>query len=355
MWSDGRNAQAIAYHAEAVAITERLGLGDLVAVQAYHGRGEAHFFNLEHVEAIRCFQRSIDLARRIGDKSYECENLMMIGHACLGHLGLGDYTQACATLEAALEIADRADLQWHIPPTRLGLACARGYLGDYAAAVDDMRQTIAALERSKLPRYQLMAYEMRASLLLELDLNAQALEVSQHGRALASSARITWWRARREGTHAIARMRLGDLDVGAALGEALRWARENDERSQMVRCLEGSAELASRRGDVAACTAAAEEMVALATGAQMPELEARGRFWHGQALAAAGKRGAAIEQLELAERGAEKIGRVRLVRDAADALAKLGGGTAHRSRAAELTARIAGAARDCKRLIGDPV
>ena len=47
MWSDGRNREAIAYHAEAVAICERLGLTDLVAVQAYHGRGEAHFLNLE--------------------------------------------------------------------------------------------------------------------------------------------------------------------------------------------------------------------------------------------------------------------------------------------------------------------
>ena len=42
-WSDGRNGEAIAFHAEAVAICERLGLSDLVAVQAYHGRGEAHF------------------------------------------------------------------------------------------------------------------------------------------------------------------------------------------------------------------------------------------------------------------------------------------------------------------------
>ena len=79
MWSDGRNREAIAYHAEAVEICERLGLSDLVAVQAYHGRGEAHFLNLEHAAAIRCFQRSIELARSIGDKSYESENLMMVG------------------------------------------------------------------------------------------------------------------------------------------------------------------------------------------------------------------------------------------------------------------------------------
>src|SRR6185503_8565037 len=46
-WSDGRNREAIAFHQEAVAICERLGLVDLIAVQAYHGRGEAHNNNLE--------------------------------------------------------------------------------------------------------------------------------------------------------------------------------------------------------------------------------------------------------------------------------------------------------------------
>ena len=51
-WSDGRNREATAFHQEAVEICERLRLADLVAVQAYHGRGEAHFVNLEPAAAI---------------------------------------------------------------------------------------------------------------------------------------------------------------------------------------------------------------------------------------------------------------------------------------------------------------
>src|ERR1044071_3695872 len=46
-WSNSRNREAIGFHAEAVGICERLGLADLVAVQAYHGRGEAHYNNAE--------------------------------------------------------------------------------------------------------------------------------------------------------------------------------------------------------------------------------------------------------------------------------------------------------------------
>jgi tetratricopeptide (TPR) repeat protein/transcriptional regulator with XRE-family HTH domain len=290
MWSNGRNAQAIVYHAEAVEICERLGLTDLVAVQAYHGRGEAHFMNLEPMDAIRCFERSTELARSIGDKSYEAENLMMIGHSYSGYLGVGDYAQARSYLERALEIAERADLQWHIPPTRLGLACVRARLGDHAGAVDDLQQTISSLERSKLARYLLMGYEMLATVLLEQGSNEQALEASQRGFALADSTGITFWRVRSEATNAIARMRLGDLEVGSGLRAALSWARDSDERTQMVRCLEGLAELALRRGELDACREHAEQMIAIAEAAEITELAARGRSWRDQALARAGVR-----------------------------------------------------------------
>jgi tetratricopeptide (TPR) repeat protein len=277
--------------------------------------------------------------------------LMMIGYAYLGYMGLGDYLQARAYLEAALEIAQRADLQWHIPPTLFGLALVRGHLGDYGGAVNELQQWIRSLERSKLPRYLLMAYEMLASLLLEVDLNEQALDISESGRALADSTGITFWRGRREGTHAIARIRIGDLEVGPRLTDTLSWARENDERVQMVRCLEGLAELALRRGEIEACGAFAEEILTLADAAGMKELAARGRLWRGEALAASGKRDAAIEQLELAAMGAEKIGRTRHASDATSALAKLSGEPAHCARAAALAERIAASARECERLI----
>ena len=133
-WSTGHNDQAIGFHQQAVEICERTGCTDLVAVQAYHGRGEAHFANAEPVAAIECFTRSLELARSIGDKSYESENLMMIGHACVGTRGLGDYPRATAHFEAALDIARAADLQWHFGPTLLGLDHVRACTGRYGEA-----------------------------------------------------------------------------------------------------------------------------------------------------------------------------------------------------------------------------
>jgi hypothetical protein len=231
------------------------------------------------------------------------------------------------------------------------MACVRGYLGDYAGAVQQLWQTTSSLERSKLPRYLLMAHEMLATLLVELDLNELALEASQRGVTLAKSAGITFWHGRREATHAIARMRLGDLGVGAVLTRTLSWARDNDERAHMIRCVEGLAELALRRGEHDACSAYAEEMLSLAESAGMTELRARGHFWHGEALAARGERGDAVEHLTLAASAAETLGRLRLAKDATEALAQASGAPTHRDRASALAARIERSARECERLV----
>jgi hypothetical protein len=131
----------------------------------------------------------------------------------------------------------------------------------------------------------------------------------------------------------------------------LAWARENDERTQMVRCLEGLAELALRRGELDVCSAVAEEMLALANVAGMIELTARGQLWRGQALAALGDRAAALEQLALAAASAETIGRVRLAWDATEALAAVSSDPAHGARAADLAAHIANSADECQQLL----
>jgi len=340
MWSDCRNREAIEYHQQAVEISERLALTDLVAVQAYHGRGEAHFNNLEPAAAITCYNRSIGLARGIGDKSYECENLMMIAYAGTGYTGLGDYPAALANFESALAIAQRADLQWHMGPTLLGLDHVRACTGRYGEAWRGMTATLRWLESLRQTRYQLIAYDFLGYLLLDLGLDAKAMEYSERGLALSRDARITFWRPRIEANLAIARIRLGYLDVGSALDRALRHARENSERSQMVRCLEGLTELALRRGDAAGCLALAAELLSHAETAGLKELAAQARRWRGEALAATGKLEAATEQLALAAATAEEIERVRLAWDATAALARLGGGAAHRARADALAAQI---------------
>src|SRR4029077_14876604 len=97
----------------------------------HRGGGGANPNKAGPAAGIVCYERSLELARRIGDKSYECENLMMIGYALTGYMGLADYPRARAHFEASLEIARKADLQWHVGPTLLGLDHVRACAGQY--------------------------------------------------------------------------------------------------------------------------------------------------------------------------------------------------------------------------------
>jgi tetratricopeptide (TPR) repeat protein len=340
VWSDGRNREAIAFHEQAVAICERLGLTDLVAVQAYHGRGEAHFNDLEPAPAIACYHRSIELARGIGDKSYESENLMMVAYAYTGYMGLGDYGKAAEIFQSALDIAQRADLQWHMGPTLLGIDHVRACTGRYGEAWSGMSKTLRWLESLRQTRYQLIAHDLMGYLLIDVGAHDRAVEVSERALALGRAAGITFWRPRIEANLAIASIRLGRLDVGPLLEDALQGARENRERTQLVRCLEGLAELALARGDAAASLRFSDELLSLAQRGELKELAAYGRRWRGAALAASGDRAAAAAELRLAAAAADQIGRVRLAFDAALALAKLDPAGGHGARAEALAARI---------------
>jgi tetratricopeptide (TPR) repeat protein len=323
-WSECRNREAIAFHQEAVEICERLGLEDLVAVQAYHGRGEAHWNNLEPRRAIACYNRSIELARGIGDKSYESENLMMVGYAFTGYIGLADYAKAQANLEASLEIARKADLQWHMGPTLLGLDHVRACSGQYDEALSGMLKTLRWLEGLKHIRYQLIAYDLLGHLLLEVGRNQEAMAQCERGVALAREKRINFWVPRIEANLAIARLRLGQLDVGSALERAAAYCREHAEGHQLVRCLEGLAELALARGDAGACLVFADELFSLVEPAGLRELAAQARRWRGEALLAQGHHAQAKQELLAAATAAEQIGRVRLAAHANAALQKIG-------------------------------
>jgi tetratricopeptide (TPR) repeat protein/transcriptional regulator with XRE-family HTH domain len=322
-WSTGRNDQAIGFHQQAVEICKRTGFADLVAVQAYHGRGEAHFANAEPAAAIECYTRSLELARGIGDRSYESENLMMIGHACVGTKGLGNYPRAMANFEAALEIARVADLQWHIGPTLLGLDHVRACTGRYGEAWSGMRKTLRGLESLRQARYQLIAHDFIGHLLLDLGLNELAIEQLERGLALGRDTGIMFWRAAIDAHVAVARSRLGQKDVAPALQATLEQSRRNSERYLMIRCIDGLAEIALAAGDASRCRAYGDELLAIAEPNGLREIEAGARRWRGEALLAEKAYVEAKAELSHAAALAEDIGRVRLQMDAEAALARL--------------------------------
>ncbi|MGE5241488.1 MAG: ATP-binding protein [Bacteroidota bacterium] len=322
-WSTGQNDQAIGFHQQAVEICERAGFTNLVAVQAWHGRGEAHFANAEPAAAIECYTRSLELARGLGDKSYESENLMMIGHACVGTKGLGDYPRAAAHFEAALEIARAADLQWHFGPTLLGLDHIRACTGRYGEAWAGMQKTLHWLESLKQTRYQFIAYDFIGHLLLDLGLNELAIEHLERGLELGRDTGILFWRATIDAHLAIARSRLGQKVATPALEATLEQTRRASERYMMVRCLDGLAEITLAGGDAVRCRAYADELLALAESNGLRELEAVAHRWRGEALLAKKDYTEAQAELSRAAALAEAVGRVRLQMDAEVALDRL--------------------------------
>ena len=322
-WSTGQNDKAIGFHQQAVEICERMGFTDLVAVQAYHGRGEAHFANAEPSAAIACYTRSLELARGIGDKSYESENLMMIGHACMGTKGLGDYPRAMANFEAALKIARAADLQWHFGPTLLGLDHARACTGQYGEAWTGMQKTLHWLEGLKQVRYQFIAVDCIGHLLLDLGLNELAIEHLGRGVALGRDTGILFWNAAIDTLLAVAHSRLGQKVDMAKLQNTLERTRRTSERYMLTGCLDGLAEIALAAGDTILCRTYCDELLAITEANDLRELEAIARRWRGEAMLIEKEYATAEAELSSAAKIADDIGRVRLQMDTQAALARL--------------------------------
>ena len=348
-WSTGQNRRAIGFHQQAVEICERAGFADLVAVQAYHGRGEAHFANAEPVAAIACYTRSLDLARGIGDKSYESENLMMIGHACIGTKGLGDYPRAMANFEAALDIARAADLQWHFGPTLLGIDHVRACTGRYGEAWNGIQKTLHWLESLRQVRYQLIALDGIGHLLLDLGLSELAIEYLERGLALGRDTGILFWRAAIDTHLAVARSRLGQKVDVPALQATLEQTRRTSERYMMVRCLDGLAEITLAAGDASRCRAYGDELLATAESNGLREIEAVARRWRGAAMFVEKDYVEAQAELSRAAALAEDIGRVRLQMDAQAALARLYGAQGHRNAARRHDAKASAIAKTIER------
>jgi len=248
---------------------------------------------------------------------------MMIGHACAGTKGLGDYPRAAANFEAALDIARAADLQWHMGPTLLGLDHVRACTGRYGEAWTGMQKTLRWLESLGQTRYQLIAHDFIGHLLLDLGLNELAIEQLERGLALGCDTGIMFWRAAIDAHLAVARSRLGHKDVAPALQAALEQTRRNSERYLAVRCIDGLAEIALAAGDAGRCLAYGDELLAIAGPNGMREYEAVARRWRGEAWLAQKAYSGAQAELSRAAALAEDVGRVRLQMDANSALARL--------------------------------
>ncbi|MBI5670690.1 MAG: tetratricopeptide repeat protein [Chloroflexi bacterium] len=346
-WDEGDNIQARAYHSEAAALYRQLGLRDVVGVQALHGLAEVLLMSGQPESACASFQESLNLALEIGDRSYEAENLSMIGWTALGTIGMADYSRALDSFSRALAFSEAAHLGWHTICSQVGLGLVYGAMGDYRQGFDRAQQGYRLAESFGNLRFMSMALDSLGQLYQDLNLYSRAEAAHARGRELALRSESTFWLPRLQANAAIDRLRQGDVHVAADLHEALDMALGRDQGMHAARCLEGLAELHLTLGQPERALEAARRLLELAQAGGLREMIAQAHRWAGEALLAAGSLPEAEAELKQAGALASDIGRVRLLWDVHTALVRLyvtqghdEAGQLHQHAAREIVARI---------------
>jgi predicted ATPase len=324
-WDQANIKQTKRHHQEAVEICRKLDLSDIVAVQAYHGLGEATYASAQPRLAIDYFNQSLALARQIGDRAYESENLVMMAEASLGMYGEANYQRAQEYADEALAISEAAHLEWHTGICLVaGAGLAQGCVGNYQQGLDNLARGLKWAEDSGLAREISIATDSLGYLLQDLNLLEQAKTVHSRGLETSLRAKSAYWLPRLQANLAIDRLRLGDRqNVEQDLGAALTMARDNGQEYHAIRCLEGLAEFNLVLGNVEAALYYADELLRLAEPRALNEMVAQAHRWRGEVMLSAGQLDAAETELKQAAALATDIGRVRLQWDVHAALHRL--------------------------------
>lgn len=306
IWTEGDNRRSAPYQEEAVAICRRHGFGDLVAVQATHGRAENFFLSGFYEEAVAYFSESLALARQIGDRGYEAENLYMLGAVHSGLIG-ADYEQAKAALEESLRISRAAQMGWHIVPPLFLLCNVVASLGDYGAALRYGLEAVQLAEQLGIVYFKSMALDFLGNLYRGLNLLDEAEEAHAQGVAAAARGQAGNWLPRIEADLAMDRLRQGQLDVGDTLKASLALCVARNQELHAARCLEGLAEWALAAGDPAQALLYAQQLEELARPRGMREALVTALQWQGVAQTRLGEPAQAQETLAGALQLAETL------------------------------------------------
>jgi tetratricopeptide (TPR) repeat protein len=314
-WSAGNNLQASIYHQEAADLSRGLDDLDLVTIQALHGRGEAFVAAAVPASALGLFEESLTLARRIGNKRYEAENLQMIGWSYIGLTGIADYGRAYEALNQSLILSRDAHLDWNSSITLAFVGWVHACQGDYGRALEMVQAAIDQLRAADLVRFLSMAYDFLGYIYQDLNLHEQALEAHVTGLQIGIEANVGFWLPRLCADVAIDRLRLGELGAGHDLEVAFSLTVDDYQRFHGVRCLEGLLEegILTGRPDRTLHFAALLDGISQEGG--LREQQVHVLRWRGAAYRLQGKTAQAEELLLAALDLAQTVGRERCIWD----------------------------------------
>ena len=257
---------------EALAVSE--GVAPATLAKAHFAAGYAALGEGDFVPAKEAFERSLELAREVGDSSAEAAALAQLAWLAMS---AGQYDEASELAEKSTELATATG-------DKLTASGALSTLAEIAAANDDYVEAIRLFERGLALRRglgdkRLMANSLlrlgRAELTLGDDEKATAL--LEEGLAVARQVRDTW-------SISVAVANLGRVQLRtngdparayALLAEGLKLARDRNDKRVTAECVQGLAALNAIEGRAREATRlfASAELLLETTGAALSPAE----------------------------------------------------------------------------------
>lgn len=263
------------------------------------------------------------MAREIGDKSYESENLQMIGLMHIGRHGVAEFSLGMEYANQSLSISQEAHLLWHLAPALGTKGSISLGLGDIQGGIDQLARAIEQARAIGALRYVSIDLCELGNCYQALNLFKRAEMVHSEGLEIERQIGTHFFLPRLKADLGIDRLRMGDLGVGPDLEEALEGAQSRGQLAHAVRCLEGLVELSLTLGDHESAYRRAAELLHIAQAGELRELISRAYLWQGKIRLAEGNAKAAEGSLRKAANLAEVIGEPRLRWDVHEAMAEV--------------------------------
>jgi|GEM_PF-1365056 len=273
-WTLSQITTAKTFQEEAYGIVQTLNLQDAVAMRVTHGLAECHGRSVDYDKLFALAEQSFGLAEQFGDLEYQSENLMIIGTA---RIDRGEYEQAQAIFDENLDLCEKAGLRWHRIANLAVQGMAIASTGDYQRGLNILNE--AAESTKGLPQGFLLTlvYYCLGRCYLDLEAFEKADAILSQGLELSQRHGISWSEAGTRALWAMTQIRLGNLEVGAMLQEAVERNTTFGDMRHVSLLYAALTELALARGEYPKALGWATSMGSLAQqyGQQVYHLQAK--------------------------------------------------------------------------------
>ncbi len=318
-WTAGDIQQALVHQEEAYAIVEQRGAQDDIAMRVYHGLAECYQRSVDYAKMFDLAERSLRIARALGDLEYQAENLTILATA---ENDRGDYERAKAIHEDNIQNCRVAGLRFHLTAALAGYGLAQSASGDYQGGIATLHEALDMATHYFKGFLQTMIWDYLGRCYLDLEMLDQAEDALSTAFDRAQRHQVSWADAFNKANWSMLQIRRGNCNVGPLLGETLARARRYSDMASVPLLYRALAELEYVRENFAGALDWAEKMRELATDIDQPLQIIQADRWRAEAYLALGEPRSAQTILEAAIEQSVSIKSPRLMWNLYETLAK---------------------------------